>query len=236
MIATAHDDGEVWLREAGSGRPLGAPLVHSSAVRALEFDAGGATLSTGTVGGEVRLWNIARRDAPVTLALQGEVRGVAFRPGGDAIATVCDGGTARLWETTTGRPIGQPLGRTGRVECLAFRPDGTMVATGSADGTVRLWCAGTGLAIGPPLVQNGTVRALAFSPDGRRLAAGGTDATVRCWKLPAPLEGTAERAMCWVGVTTELEFDAGDAIRPMDGATSWELRRRLGELGGAPLR
>ncbi len=50
------------------------------------------------------------------------------------------------------------------------------------------------------------------------------------------MEGSAERVSCWVGVTTELEFDSGDAIRRMDGATSWDLRRRLDALGGAPLR
>jgi hypothetical protein len=33
-----------------------------------------------------------------------------------------------------------------------------------------------------------------------------------------------------------LEFDEGDAIRRMDGARSSEMRRRLGELGGALLR
>jgi eukaryotic-like serine/threonine-protein kinase len=35
---------------------------------------------------------------------------------------------------------------------------------------------------------------------------------------------------------TELEFDGGDAIRRMDGGTSWDKRRHLGELGGTPLR
>ena len=190
----------------------------------LDFDAGGERLLTGSLDGGVRIWDIGGRVPLVTLALQGEVRCLAFRPGGDAFATVCEDGTARLWECTTGRPIGEPLGERSRTRCLAFRPDGTMVATGTADGKVRLWCAATGLPIGPPLVQGGAVMALAFSPDGRRLASGGTDATVRCWKLPGPVEGSAERVSCWVGVTTELEFDSGDAIRRMDGATSWDLR------------
>jgi WD40 repeat protein len=111
-----------------------------------------------------------------------------------------------------------------------------MVATGSLDGTVRLWCAATGLPIGPPLAQGGAVRSLVFSQDGRRLATGGSDATVRCWKAPDPVEGDAERVSCWVRITTDLEFDSGDAIRRMDGPTSWDLRRRLTDLGGPPLR
>ena len=186
--------------------------------------------------GEVRVWDVGRGVALVTLAHEHAIRHLAFRPDGAAFATLGDDGIARLWETATGRPIGEPLGRGARVDCLAFRPDGTMIATGCPDGTVRLWCAASALPIGPPLVQGGAVRALAFSPDGRRLASGGTDSTVRCWKLASPLEGTAERVSCWVGVTTELEFDSGDAVRRIEGTKSWELRRRLGELGGAPLR
>jgi hypothetical protein len=80
------------------------------------------------------------------------------------------------------------------------------------------------------------VRGLVFSPEGRRLAAAGSDATVRCWQAPNALEGGVERVSCWVRVTTDLEFDAGDAIRRMDGPTSWDLRRRLTDLGGSPVR
>lgn len=96
--------------------------------------------------------------------------------------------------------------------------------------------AGTGLPIGPPLVHGGSVRVVAFCRDGRRLATVGSDTTVRCWKAPDPVEGNAERISCWVRVATDLEFDAGDAIRRMDGPTSWDQRRRLTELGGPPLR
>ena len=235
-IAVAYDDGNVIIREARNGGPVGEPLAHGSAVRVLDFDPIGGQLLTGSQDGEVCLWDIARRVAVLTLTHQCAVSHVAFRPGGGAFATVGDDGTARLWDCATGRPIGEPLVRNSRVDCLSFRAGGTVVATGGPDGMIRLWCAATGLPIGPPLVQGGHVRTLAFSPDGRRLAAGGTEGAVHCWKLPSPVEGNAERVSCWVSVTTELEFDAGDAIRRMDGATSWDLRRRLSDLGGAPLR
>jgi eukaryotic-like serine/threonine-protein kinase len=172
----------------------------------------------------------------VTILHQGSIHGVGFRPDGGAFATACDDGTARLWDAATGRPIGEPLGHQGRVDRLAFRPDGTLLATAGVDGTVRLWCAETGLPIGPPLAKEGTIRALAFSPDGRRLAAGGSKSPIHCWKAPSPIEGPIERLSCWVRVTTELEFDEGDAIRRMDGPARWELLRRLSDLGGPPIR
>ena len=111
-----------------------------------------------------------------------------------------------------------------------------MVATAGSEGTVRYWCAVTGLPIGPGLEHPGGVRTMVFSHDGRRLATLGPDSTVRCWTSAKPVDGDAERISCWVRATTNLEFDAGDAIRPMEGAASWDIRRRLTELGGAPVR
>lgn len=236
IIAVACDDGGIRLLDAVTGKPLGKPLVHESSVPVMAFDPIGRWLLTGCTDGSARLWDVARRAVAVTLSHQGEVRCVGFRPGGDVFATACDDGTARLWNSVTGRPIGEPLAHRARVDHLVFRPDGNFVATGSPDGMVRLWCATTGLPIGPPLAQGGVIRAMAFSHDGRRLATGGTDGTVRCWKAPNPVEGDVERISCWVSVTTELEFDEGDAIRRLDGPISWELRRRLTDLGGSPYR
>ncbi len=93
-----------------------------------------------------------------------------------------------------------------------------------------------GLSIGPPFAHEGAVRALAFSPVSRRLATAGSDGLVRCWRIPAPVVGGVERISCWVRVLTELEFDDGDAIRRMEQLALWELRRRLQELGGAPVK
>ncbi len=232
-IAVACDDG-VWLRESATGQALGEPLAHGSAVRVLSFDRDGRRLLTGCADGKVRLWEVARRVAVVNLASRGEIRCVAFQPDGGAFATAGDIGTARLRESATGRPLGEPLDQKSRVDCLAFRPDGTMIATGSPDGMVRFWCAATGLPIGPPLEHGGSVRALVFSHDGRRLATSGSDPIVRCWEAPSAVEGDVERISCWVRLTTNLEFDEGDAIRPMDGPTGWDLRRRLSDLGGPP--
>lgn len=235
-LAVAFAKGSIQLLETATGRTSGAPLPHTAGVSIIAFDPSGQLLLSACLDGIVRLWDLSRRGPLVTLPHQGKVHAAGFRPDGEAFATACADGTARLWETRTGRPLGEPLAHRAQVDCLAFRPDGTMLATGSSDGTIRLWCAASGLPIGPPLAHGGAVGVLVFSPDGRRLASGGADTTIRCWKPPDPVEGTPERISCWVGVTTELEFDSGDAIRRMNGPTSWECRRRLSDLGGAPLR
>ncbi len=104
------------------------------------------------------------------------------------------------------------------------------------DRTARLWDAATALPIGPPLEHRGAVNALAFGPDGRRLATACSDGMARYWRIPTPLAGSAERIACWVRVATELEFDEGDATRPMDQLAVWELRRHLQDLGGPPVK
>jgi hypothetical protein len=58
----------------------------------------------------------------------------------------------------------------------------------------------------------------------------------RCWRVPVPIAGDVERIESWVRVVTQLDFDPGDAIGPIDQMTLWELRRRLHELGGAPVK
>ena len=49
-----------------------------------------------------------------------------------------------------------------------------------------------------------------------------------------PSKGTRNESTAGFDVLTGLEFDAYDAIRPMDTATWREQRRRLDDLGGPP--
>jgi serine/threonine protein kinase len=235
-LAVAGPDGVVILLDSATGETLGEPLAHDSDVAGLVFDTTGERLLTASLDGSARVWDVTRGVTVATLTRQSGIRCMAFQPGGDVFATSGDEGTARLWESATGRPIGERLEHRSRIDCLAFRPDGNLVATGGQDGNIRLWCAATGLPIGPPLSQKVAVRSLVFSRDGGRLASSGPDATVRCWAIPNPLEADAERVSYWVRVMTNLEFDEVDAIRRMDGATGWDLRRRLNDLGGPPLR
>jgi eukaryotic-like serine/threonine-protein kinase len=235
-LAAAGPDGVVLLLDSSTGEAVAEPLVHDSSVASLVFDTTGKRLLTASLDGTARLWDVTSGAAVTTMAKQNGVRCLAFQPGGNLFVTSGDEGTARLWGSATGRPIGERLEHRSRIDCLAFRPDGTLVATGGQDGKVRLWCAATGLPIGPPLSHGEAVRRVVFSPDGARLASSGPDATVRCWALPNPVEADAERVSYWVQVMTSLEFDEGEAIRRMDGPTGWDLRRRLNDLGGPPLR
>jgi WD40 repeat protein/serine/threonine protein kinase len=237
-LAVADDDGLVGFWDVAVGTPIGRAARREAPACALAFGPDGRTLLGGCRDGRARLWDAGDGSLMTELphAAVAAVGCVAFAPDGRSIATAGDDGTARLWDAATGRPIGEPMAHRGPIDRLAYHPEGTIVATAGRDGTARLWDADTGLAIGPPLEHRGAVHDLAFGPDGRRLATASADGMARCWRVPAPVAGDVERIACWVRATTEREFDEGDAIRSIDQLALWELRRRLQDLGGPPIK
>jgi eukaryotic-like serine/threonine-protein kinase len=236
QVATSDSTGQVRFWQTATGKPLSKTLTHERAVNALEFSPDGRKLLTGCLDGSARLWDLESGAPLVEFNHATELVCVRFNPGGSAIATACVDGTARLWDAATGNPIGETLSHRGRVDCLEFSQDGTIIASGSRDGTVRLWDAATALPIGPALAHPSEVLSMVLSSDSQRIATGCSDGIARCWKVPLPVTGDAERISCWVRVSTGLDFDPGDAIRRLDDLTSWELRRRLYDLGGPPIK
>ena len=235
-LAMAGDDGVVRFRKTADGMHLGETLGHAAAVTSLTFSPDGRKLASGCLDGRARLWESDRWTTLAEIPIGSEGGCVVYSPVGRSIATTNPDGTARLWDTETFRPIGEPLSHQGPVDCLAFNSTGTLIATGSRDGTVRLWDADTALPIGPALAHRGPVNGVAFDADNRRLATASADGSARCFRVPAPIEGDVEQIACWVRVTTELEFDEGDGIHRLDQLAVWDLRRRLQELGGAPVK
>jgi serine/threonine protein kinase/WD40 repeat protein len=248
-LALAREGGGIDLIDGPTGRPLATARGPGADATSLAFDPAGRRLLVGDGDGTAWVWDpkaeteAASGPVVVSVSHAAAIRCVAWRPGGEAFATACAGGSTRLWDAASGRPVGEPITTVGPVADLGLHGDGRILATAGPDGHVRLWCARTGLAVGPPMEPGGARHAAItpasraiFSPDGRRLAAGGTDGVVRLWHVPEPVMGSAERVDCWIRSSTGVELDPGGAARPLDGPAAWDLRRRLMELGGAPLR
>ena len=170
--------GELW--ETETGKPIGSPLKHDYAVKAVAISADGKTALT-TDSNLVRLWETAT-GKPIGSPLKQKVVVVAISPDGKfALSAGWNDTTARLWETTTGKPIGSPLHHQGVITSLAISANGKTALTGSEDRTARLWETAAGKPIGPPLQHQHKVTAVAISADGSTALTGGWDMTARVW-------------------------------------------------------
>ncbi|WP_223833036.1 AAA family ATPase [Streptomyces venezuelae] len=181
--------GNVWLWNAVTGEPRGAPGRQREDVRSVAFGADGHTLAVGGDGGTLRLWDAATGTSrSLRTGTKSPVRTVAFSPDGRTVAGGADDGTLRLWDTATGALRATTGNRRGPLS-VAFSPDGRTVASGDRDGTVRLWDAATGLQNLALTGHEGAVWSVAFGPDGRTVASGGEDGTLRLWGV---LRGAGE--------------------------------------------
>jgi WD40 repeat protein len=172
-------------------------LGHTNNLNAVAFAKNGklvATAASDSLNNAVRLWAVADRHRPVTLAVitghADNVFAVAFSPDGRVLATGSEDHTVRLWDVTNPRrPTELALLHTGagRVAAVAFSPDGRTLAAVSSDEIIRLWPvtdrdAGTPQEIGG---HTDDIISVAFSPDGRTLATSARDNTVRLWDITA---------------------------------------------------
>jgi WD40 repeat protein/tRNA A-37 threonylcarbamoyl transferase component Bud32 len=210
---------EVWIRDAGSGKPTAPPLKHACEVDYAAFSRDGRRLVTaggvppfslpggpppGKMAGEARVWDVAT-GRPLTPPLRHDyfLRSAEFSPDGRRVLTY----TARqawVWDADTGRRL-CGLRHLYLVQHAAFSPDGRWVVTASQDKTARLWDARTGAPVCGPLRHGGNVDCAAFSPDGRRVVTGsGKEARLWDAQTAQPLSPALKHA----GSVREAAFTA----------------------------
>ncbi|HEV2946308.1 MAG TPA: serine/threonine-protein kinase [Gemmataceae bacterium] len=158
---------------------------------ALAFAPDRNTLASGTLRGDICLWNFSKGKPSKKAAFQAkasELHSLAYSPDNRKLASGSGSlnGTIRIWDLGQQFPqVEKTLtGHSAPVECLTFSSDGSLLGSGSGDKTVRVW----DLAEGKPVERavfkghTDTVKSVAFSPDGKTVASGSQDGTVRLWR------------------------------------------------------
>jgi WD40 repeat protein len=142
----------IYLWDAETGEPAGAPMVQTASVVSAELDPTSSWIVTAAQDGTARVWNswtlrplgepMRHPDAQGRRTLYA----AHFSPDGERVVTAAGNRTAGVWNAASGEPIGLPFQHDGEVRSAELSPDGQRLATASWDGKVRLWDVPTGSA------------------------------------------------------------------------------------------
>jgi Tol biopolymer transport system component len=161
---------------AQEARVLG---THRGDVRGLAFSPDGKRLASGAGDGLVRVWDVAKGTAALTLKHGGGVLAVAFSPDGKRLASAGYDNAVRAWSADTGKLEWQYT-HVGLAHTVAFSPDGRRLASGGYDRLVRVRDVASGRELRVvPADTLAAVYGVAWSPDGKTIAAAAHDGSVR---------------------------------------------------------
>ena len=203
LIASGSGNGtlKVWPVEAiatqKSQTNLRGQALKSTgpAVSALAFHPTNPNLLvSGDRTGTLHLWDIARNQIMLTLAISpptnsrpsdniSEVVSLSVSPDGRYVASASNSDVIQVWDIETGRLTQTLAGHGAAVTDVAFSPDGQVLASSSNDQTVKTWNWSEGRMYCTLSEQTGPIQSIAFSEGGGTLISGSYDGMVRGWDL-----------------------------------------------------
>jgi len=183
-VASAGEDRTVTVWDAELGRKQAVLTDHQTRVTSLSF-SGDRQLASGDQDGNVILWDLAKRQARLTVKPSAPLATycVALSPDGRLVAT-----SHGVFNTTDGRALIEfyPEGKNwkyGNVYGVAFSADGRRVATAMSEGWVGLWDVESARPIEIRELANTHQITVAVSPDGKWLVTGEDEGAVRLWSV-----------------------------------------------------
>jgi WD40 repeat protein len=103
VVGTGDGRASLWSPSAPTSRVVGR---HRGRVYRLDLHPASGRLATPSSDGTVRVWDLARPDATLTLSgHRGEVNIARFTPDGGRLVTSSDDATIRLWDARSGLPV-----------------------------------------------------------------------------------------------------------------------------------
>jgi WD40 repeat protein len=180
-------DGVVHLWDMATRSEIAVKLRHDESVGAIAFSPDGATLATGSLDANLRLFDVgaavageARRELLRQPAI---VTALAWAGGGEWILTGHAAKVLRLTDPQRNRLIATMRGPEAPVNLLVLSPDGRHLAVASHDKLIRLYDLATREPVGqfPELKRPAT--SICFLAEGGFLASVCHDNEVQLWDV-----------------------------------------------------
>lgn len=160
-------------------------LGHSDGVTGLTFDDTGTVLSSVSLDGTLRFWNLDTGLASAVIEIGGTLNAIADQPGTDYVVVGSEDGTLTM--TTSAQNTAFEITTNSPVNAVTFTPDGTFLLSAHENGAVNVWTidadAGTFAQVTSLLGHTGPVLDVAVSPHGLVFASIGEDNLAILWAV-----------------------------------------------------
>jgi len=155
-------------------------------VLSLDWSPDGMQIATGSVTGDVQIWDAA--SGALVKTLRGhtqEIMTVAWSPEGASIASGSPDGSVRIWDATRGElrqtiQFAAPDGILRAVMQIEWSPDGKYIAGACETGQIIIWDALTGQEYAS-YAHDMWAFTVSWHPSDDVLASGGMDGRVLLW-------------------------------------------------------
>jgi len=231
LLASAGDDGKVFLWETKGWNSVHVMQGHKGNIRAVLFTPDGKLLASGGEDRKVIFWDPFTGKEAGRFVTKFDVQGLAFSPDGKLMAARTDSPKVLLWDLSTGKELHSIKVIRNDVSSFAFSPVGKTIALGSQDNDVILYDVEED-DIQPLYTVPDEYVSFAYSPDGKFLAAGGSKGGISLWDLSVGtvadlMKGPKEED------TRVLFLEGGAILASVDesgegecGVHFWSVRRK----------
>lgn len=202
-LASAGDDGNIYLWDTNSGNNFEILQGHSWLISSLDFSLNGKRLVSGSMDATIRLWDLVSDDSLVISNAHSKgVRHVRFAFNETKLISCGNDGTIKLWDLDTHECNRTWEGHQSFVQFCDVSPDGNYLISCSDDKTIRLWLIDSAKEEYQfPMVHTAWIRGVCFSPDGRFFASCGEDGLVCLWNVET-------KDMVWIN-----KHEDGDGVK-----------------------